>query len=269
MADSRGAMLDQVLAIAELAAAAILAVYAAPFDADQKADGTPVTRADIDADAVIRRGLERLAPDIPVISEETPPPPVAERHRWPRLWLVDPLDGTREFVRRSGQFTVNIALVERGRPVLGVVLAPVTRIAWYAAEGAGAWKRRDRAPPQPIRTRTCPPTPLVVASRSRGNRMTNALLETLGVAEPMRVGSSIKSCLVAEGSADLYPGFSRTSEWDTAAAQCVLEQAGGRLSDLALRPLRYNDGDDLINPRFLAVGDPARDWAAVLPPEPR
>lgn len=268
MSDTPALLLEAVLAIASRAAAVILEVYAAPFEAQSKKDGTPVTDADLQADAEIRAGLAALAPGIPLISEEQPPPPFTERHGWPRLWLVDPLDGTREFVRRSGQFTVNIALVDAGRPVLGVVVAPVSRIAWYAAAGSGAWKREGEAAPVRIHSRTCPPTPVVVASRSRGNQMTNTLLDTLGVHEPMRIGSSIKSCLVAEGSADIYPGFSRTSEWDTAAAQCVLEQAGGRLCDLSLRPLVYNRGRDLLNPRFLAVGDPRRDWAADLPPEP-
>ena len=259
-----GALLEGVLALAARAAEAILEVYAAPFDTDHKADGTPVTLAD----PLIREGLRALTPEIPVISEEAPPPAVSERAGWSSLWLVDPLDGTREFVRRSGEFTVNIALVEAGRPVLGVVLAPVRALCWYAARGTGAWRREASKPAQRLHTRRCPDPPLVVASRSRGNVMTNAFLARLGVAEPMRVGSSIKTCLVAEGVADVYPGFSVTSEWDTAAAQCVLEEAGGRLSDLSLRPLRYNAGDTLENPRFLAVGDTRRDWAGALPAEP-
>ncbi len=258
-------LLADVLALAERAAQKILEIYAAPFDTEHKADGTPVTLADQLADHLIGEGLRRIAADIPVISEEAPLPAARERRGWSRLWLVDPLDGTREFVRGSGEFTVNIALVEQGRPTLGVVLAPVSGIAWYAAEGVGAWRREQGAPARRIHTRACPPTPVVAASRSRHNKLINEFLHNLGVAEPRRVGSSIKTCLVAEGVADVYPGFSTTSEWDTAAAQCVLEQAGGRLSDLRMRPLRYNTGDDIENPRFLAVGDPQRDWSASLP----
>ena len=259
------ALLDGVLALAGRAATSILEVYAAPFDAEHKADGTPVTVADRRADRLIREGLRDIAADIPIISEETPPPPVAERRSWARLWLVDPLDGTREFVRRSDEFTVNIALVEAGQPVLGVVLAPVSGIAWYAARGAGAWRRQGHAQPCRIHSRACPQTPVVAASRSRRNELVNEFLRNLGIDEPTRVGSSIKTCLVAEGTADVYPGFSVTSEWDTAAAQCVLEEAGGRLSDLRMQPLRYNTGAGLDNPRFLAVGDPRRDWPRLLP----
>jgi len=259
------ALLDDVLALAERAAASILEVYAAPFETERKSDGTPVTLADKRADRLIREGLRDIATDIPIISEETPPPALAERRSWRRLWLGDPLDGTREFVRRSDEFTVNIALVEDGSPTLGVVLAPVSGVAWYAASGAGAWRREAGVAARRVHSRACPQRPVVAASRSRRNELVNEFLRNLGVDEPMRVGSSIKTCLVAEGAADVYPGFSQTSEWDTAAAQCVLEEAGGRMTDLRMRPLRYNRGDGLDNPRFLAVGDTGRDWSRLLP----
>jgi len=253
-------LLAAVEAIARGAGERILEVYALDFAVTRKADDSPVTAADTRADAYIREHLTRLEPSLPVLSEESRVPPLAERRGWETFWLVDPLDGTRGFVRRSGEFVVSIALVHAHRPVLGVIHAPVRARTYSAARGAGAW-RSERGERQRIRTRRCPRgAPTVAASRSRRDPRTRRLLAALGASEVLRVGSALKSCLVAEGRADLYPGFGETSEWDTAAGQCLVEEAGGAMVDLEGLPLRYNRAERLINPPFLAFGDPARDW---------
>ncbi|MDX1515079.1 MAG: 3'(2'),5'-bisphosphate nucleotidase CysQ, partial [Gammaproteobacteria bacterium] len=183
-----------------------------------------------------------------------------------RYWLVDPLDGTHGFVRRSGEFSINIALIDDHRPVLGVVHAPVDDTCYFARAGAGAFRKSPCGAVEPLAAEALSGGPVrVVTSRSRRNPLTRKFIEALGQVEVERLGSSLKSCRVAEGSADVYPGFSRTSEWDTAAAQCVVEEAGGRLMDLEGRALRYNLRSGLENPRFLAVGDAQRDWSGALP----
>lgn len=255
-------------AVREAAAAAareIMRVYATEFEVELKRDASLVTSADRAADAALRASLPALEP-VPVISEETEAPPFAVRREYERLWLVDPLDGTQGFVSRSGDFAVNVALVEAGRPVLGLVLAPVREVCYAAEAGAGAFKIEGSGSPRPIRTRRPLQLPATVAtSRSRRNSRTAAFIDALGPGTVLRVGSAIKSCLVAEGAADVYPGFSPTSEWDTAAAQVILEEAGGALVDESGAPLRYNARVVLTNPAFLAVGDPAFDWTARLP----
>lgn len=259
------ALLREVRNIAALAGEATLQIYRDGYTVDSKADGTPVTEADRTADELIRNRLTDLAPDVSIISEESVAPGFQTRSAWRRLWLVDPLDGTREFVRGTGEFTVNIALIDNHRPVLGVVLAPSRGICWYAAVGLGAWRCEQGQAVRAIHSRRFPGSGAAVAcSKSRGNETMNAFISRLPDAAVYRVGSSIKSCLVAEGAADVYPCFSVTSEWDTAAAQCVLEQAGGGLLDLHMSPLGYNCRESLDNPPFLAVGDIGHDWRALL-----
>jgi 3'(2'), 5'-bisphosphate nucleotidase len=260
-----GQWLDPVCAIARRAAEAILAIYAQDFEVVCKDDDSPVTAADLAAQRVIQEGLRALAPGIPVISEEAAAAPWAERRTWRRYWLVDPLDGTREFVKRNGEFTVNIALVEDHRSVLGVVLAPVTGDLYAAASGEGAWRQRaPGAPRERIATRRADGLLMVTGSRSYGTGRTMALLDRLGEHETFALGSSLKFCVIARGDADIYLRLGATSEWDTAAAQCVLEEAGGAVLDLAGRPFRYNTRDSLINPEFIACGDPSIDWPARL-----
>ncbi|UPG93650.1 3'(2'),5'-bisphosphate nucleotidase CysQ [Luteibacter aegosomatissinici] len=259
------ACLDEVCAIAREAGDAILTIYAHDFEVIQKADASPVTTADLAAQAVIAHRLEDIAPGIPVISEEALAAPWAERRTWRRYWLVDPLDGTREFIKRNGEFTVNIALIEDHRSVLGVVLAPVTGDLYAAAHGQGAWRQQaPGAPRNPIRTRAAGDSLRVTGSRSHGGPRGAALLERLGKHETFALGSSLKFCVIARGDADIYLRLGATSEWDTAAAQCVLEEAGGAVLDLAGRPFRYNTRDSLINPEFIACGDTSIDWAARL-----
>jgi len=182
-----------------------------------------------------------------------------------RYWLVDPLDGTREFVKRNGEFTVNIALIEGHAPVLGVVLVPVTGELYYGVAGDGAFlETAPGALPQPITTRPAASIPIVAGSRSHGSERQLAMLEHLGYHRLVSVGSSIKFCMIARADADLYLRLGPTSEWDTAAAQCVLEQAGGAVVDLQGQALRYNTKDSLLNPEFLALGDRSVDWLAKL-----
>ncbi|HET6433248.1 3'(2'),5'-bisphosphate nucleotidase CysQ [Dyella sp.] len=258
-------LLLQVTDIAAAAAVAIMEIYASDFAVQHKDDRTPLTAADLAAQAVIAKGLAELGEVLPVVSEEARASDWSVRRQWSRYWLVDPLDGTREFVKRNGEFTVNIALIERHRPVLGVVLAPVTGDAYVAQRGAGAWRREGSAPWQPLRSRALARPPVVAGSRSHGGTG-EALLDALlgGPHEPLPMGSSLKFCLIARADADVYLRRGPTSEWDTAAAQCVLEEAGGAVLDLEGAPLRYNRGESLLNPEFIAVGDTEIDWAARL-----
>ncbi|MHA6204433.1 3'(2'),5'-bisphosphate nucleotidase CysQ [Dyella soli] len=259
-------LLQQVATIARDAGAAILEVYGDDFEVQRKDDHSPLTAADLAAQQVITAGLGRLDGVLPVISEEARAAPWSQRREWQRYWLVDPLDGTREFVKRNGEFTVNIALIEHHQPVLGVVLAPVTGELYAAARDQGAWMQaKQDAAWQRIGTRALAQPPAVAGSRSHGGAGTALLLQLIGDDyETRSLGSSLKFCLLARGDADVYLRRGATSEWDTAAAQSVLEEAGGAVLDLAGEPLRYNRGDSLINPEFIAVGDLAIDWKARL-----
>ncbi len=259
------AMLEAVTGLAKEAGAAIMAVYDEDIAVQHKADDSPLTQADLAAHHVIDVGLARIAPDIPVISEESSVIHYHERISWRRHWLVDPLDGTREFIKRNGEFTVNIALIEDHRPVLGVVYAPALGLLFHAVRGQGAWRRLGAQLPQRIRARAFDPTQVtVVGSRSHAGERLLRFLARIGPHMLISMGSSLKICLVAEGRADVYPRLGPTSEWDTAAAQCVLEEAGGCLVDLDNRPLHYNIRDSLLNPGFFAVGDPRQDWSRYL-----
>jgi len=259
-------LLQQVALLARDAGDAILVVYGQDFEIQRKDDQSPVTAADLAAQRVITAGLAALEGDLPVISEEARAAPWPERREWQRYWLVDPLDGTREFIKRNGEFTVNIALIENHEPVLGVVLAPVTGELYAAARGQGAWlQSKADASWQRIASRDLQQPATVAGSRSHGGSGTALLEQLIGDGyQSMPLGSSLKFCLVARGDADVYLRRGATSEWDTAAAQSVLEEAGGAVLDLAGEPLRYNRGDSLINPEFIAVGDNVVDWKARL-----
>ncbi|HUO80541.1 MAG TPA: 3'(2'),5'-bisphosphate nucleotidase CysQ [Steroidobacteraceae bacterium] len=258
-------LLTDVVALAREAGAAILEVYAGEFDVRRKGDDSPLTVADLRAHRIISAGLGRLTPDVPVISEEAPAPPLAERGRWEWLWLVDPLDGTREFVERSGEFTVNIALIHRHAAVLGVLHVPLSGVDYYAAAGSGAFRQgRDGVAVRiAARARIAGP-PRVVASRShRGSRL-DGFFAALGPHEFRPLGSAAKFGLIADGSADLYPRVGPTSEWDTAAGQAIAEVAGARVVGRDGEPLRYNARDSLINPDFVCYADGSRPWHEYL-----
>ena len=255
---------EGVIALAQAAADDILAVYERPIHVERKADDSPLTEADLASHRRIVAGLQRLTPDIPVLSEESAEIPVAERRAWSRLWLVDPLDGTREFVKRNGEFTVNIALVEDGVAVFGVIQAPVSGVLWHGVPGHGAL-RRDASGEHPVRVRQPAVAPLrVAASRSHLDPRTEALMGRIGAVETVGLGSSLKFCRLAEGGMDMYPRFGPTSEWDTGAGQAILEAAGGALLDPRGRPFRYNRRDTLLNGDFIALGDPSLPWTTWL-----
>jgi 3'(2'), 5'-bisphosphate nucleotidase len=253
-----------VVDIAIAAGAAIMRVYAEDFAVAQKDDRSPLTAADMASHHLILDGLRALTPELPVLSEESADIPWAERQRWSRYWLVDPLDGTREFVKKNGEFTVNIALIEGDAPVLGVVFAPALDELHYGLRGVGAFVR-DGGEDVPILSRRPAPAPLrIAASRSHLDERTAAAMRRMGEVETQGLGSSLKFCRIAEGRMDVYPRFGPTSEWDTAAAQCVLEAAGGAVLRLDGERLRYNRKESLLNPDFIAIGDAELPWKQWL-----
>jgi len=259
-------LIEPVVALAAEAGQAILKVYATDFDVQEKSDESPLTQADLASHRSIVAGLARLTPDIPIISEEEGLPPFEIRSQWLRYWLIDPLDGTKEFVSRNGEFTVNIALVDAHRPVLGVVHVPVQQKTYVGCEGRGAELREGNGAPEPIRVVTQSRQPVrVVGSRSHRGASLDAYLDRLGETDLVPMGSSLKFCVVAEGHADIYPRLGPTSEWDTAAAQAVVEQAGGRVLQLDGKPLAYNEKEEILNPFFMVVGPADKDWLALLP----
>jgi 3'(2'), 5'-bisphosphate nucleotidase len=259
------ALLDPVRQIAHAASEKIVEIYNTDFAVIQKDDRSPLTLADMLAHNTITQGLRQLTPELPVLSEEAEHIPFSERQNWQRYWLVDPLDGTREFVKRNGEFTVNIALIDRQRSVLGVIHVPVTGVCYFACAGYGAYKKMPQGEAKRIHVRSCRGEQCTVAgSRSHRGDSLNVFLANIGNHEIVSVGSSLKSCLVAEGKADIYPRLGPTSEWDTAAAQCIVEEAGGMVTDLTMQPLRYNTKDSLLNPHFFVFGDTQQDWSRFL-----
>ena len=259
-------LLTEVLTIARAAGAAVMQVYESPdFDVQLKGDDSPLTRADLAANQVIVDGLAALPQVIPVLSEESKQAPYDQRADWTTYWLVDPLDGTKEFVKRNGEFTVNIALVSDGVPVLGVVYAPVLDRMYYAAQGQGAWRQDGEQAPVAIRVAAYgDEKPRIVASRSHAGPDLAGFLDNVGDYEVVSMGSSLKLCLVAEGAAHLYPRLGPTMEWDTGAAHAVVNEAGGTVTNLDGQPLAYNK-PDLLNPYFVVAGNPAYPWQAALP----
>ncbi len=257
--------LDDLLQLAHEAGEAILDIYNTEFDVERKQDNSPLTAADKAAHQIILSALQRLTPDIPALSEESCEIPFEVRHGWRRYWLIDPLDGTREFIKRNGEFTVNIALIEGHAPSLGIVHAPVLETTYYGIPGEGAWKQQTGHGAQSIHVANqCGQPVRVAGSRSHAGDSLLRFLENLGAHELLSMGSSLKLCLVADGSADIYPRLGPTSEWDTAAAQAVVEAAGGRVTTLDLQPLEYNTGESLLNPHFLVFGDHKVKWTDYL-----
>ncbi len=259
-------LLPGILEVARAAGRAISEIYTrADLKIETKADQSPLTAADRAAHDIIAAGLASLSPGIPLWSEESTGIDWDIRRQWPEFWLVDPLDGTREFIKRNGEFTVNIALVRRHAPVLGVVHAPALQRDYYGHVGAGAFRADGGGPGRAICVQSPARLPLrVVGSRSHAGGSLDQILGRLGEHTLVPMGSSLKFCLVAEGDADFYPRLSPTSEWDTAAAQAVVEAAGGAVLDLQGAPLRYNTRPEILNPFFMVRGDPGRDWLALL-----
>lgn len=246
-------LLNEIEQIARNAGQAIMAIYGRDFSIEEKDDRSPLTEADIAADTIITTGLKSVTPSVPILSEEA-----VEDFKGPnetgQYWLVDPLDGTKEFIKKNGEFTVNIALIENGIPIMGVVYAPALNLMYSATVGEGASKTDPNGKRTLIRVvQREAETPLkVVGSRSHGGDSLNAWLQNIGEHELLSMGSSLKFCLVAEGKADIYPRFGPTSLWDTAAAQCVVEQAGGEVIQINGPRLSYCNTQALLNPHFIA-----------------
>ncbi len=257
-------LLDLALDLAVAAGVRIREVYESDFAVTHKQDESPLTQADLASHTLILETLPKLSPALPCLSEEAADIPYATRRSWSRYWLVDPLDGTKEFVKRNGEFTVNIALVEGQRPVLGVIHAPVLGLTYGAARGLGAF-RLEGTRRIAIATRKLPAKPNFIVSRSHKDAALATLLARAPAHDAVSRGSSLKFCLVADGTADFYPRLGPTSEWDTAAGQCLVEQAGGAVWRLPeLTPLGCNEKDSVLNPAFAVVGDVRYDWAKVL-----
>ncbi len=243
-----------------------MAVYREGFSVDTKADASPVTEADLRAHRVLVEGLATLG-GLPVLSEEgVEDIDPAERRTWTRYWLVDPLDGTREFIHRRDEFTVNVALIDQHRPSLGVVHLPVTGESWWGIPGRGAGRVDANGAHTAIQAAPRAAEPVrVLGSHSHRDPFLGAYLEALGPHRLHTAGSSLKFCRIAEGAADLYPRFGPTAEWDTAAGQAVAEAAGASVVDLEGHPLRYNTATGLRNGFFMVFADRQRDWLSAVP----
>lgn len=252
------AFLPRVVELVQQAGDVILPFWRSELVVDEKADASPVTAADLAAHQVLADGLRALAPDIPVLSEEDCGIPLATRGAWHRWWLVDPLDGTKEFIAGSEEFTVNVALVENGRVLFGVVGIPASGRCYYGGARLGAWREERGGQPQVIGVRLAPPEAFTVVASKRHSspaqeRLLAGLAQRFGDLTLANIGSSLKFCLLAEGAADCYPRLAPTSQWDTAAAQGVLEGAGGEVLDLKGEPFTYEAREDYLNTSFLAL----------------
>lgn len=260
-------LLQPCIALAKKAGQRILEIYQNCTDIgiQIKADSTPVTHADIAAHDIILAGLTQLTPDIPVLSEEGASISFAVRQQWETYWLIDPLDGTKEFIHRTGEFTVNIALIHQGHSILGVIYAPVSDLCYFAYTKGGAYKQIASQEPVKIHTVKADPQQLRIAvSRRHSLALAESFMQRIPAHEKISKGSSLKTCVIAEGSADAYPCFGKTSEWDMGAAQCIIEEAGGAMVDLEFQPIRFNQKESLLNPPLLVIGDPDYNWGRFL-----
>jgi len=260
---------DSCVEIAREAGRKILEIYSSEFEIEHKDDKSPLTNADMASHHTIIEALSALTPDIPILSEESAKLSFEERSQWAVYWLVDPLDGTREFIKRNGEFTVNIALIDNHKSILGVIHVPVLDIDYFAYAGGAAFKSEQGGIAQPISVKNPESNRLVVAgSRSHGSEEMQKYMENISASyaevDILSMGSSLKFCLVAEGKADIYPRLGLTSEWDTAAAQCIVEQAGGHVTKTDMSALEYNTKDSLLNPFFFVFGDDQKDWSSFL-----
>jgi len=274
--------IDQLIQLSRQASEAILSVYhSSSFDHSLKSDQSPLTEADIASHNILTAGLKAIWPEIPILSEESDKIPFAERQQWSTYWLIDPLDGTKEFIDRNGEFTVNIALIQDHKPVFGLIMVPVTGVCYWGGSDMGAYRIDDGSVCQPlsIATRVLGDLPskdqplsqiTIVASRSHGGDEKTPLDAGLAAyTESVRyqkAGSSLKFCLVAEGLADIYPRLAPTCEWDTAAGQAIVEAVGGVVLNQECQPLRYNTKESLLNPYFYVIGDPSFPWIHLIKP---
>ena len=260
------AVVLRVERLAQQAAQATLDVFRCrdQWHVTVKADDSPVTAADLAADEILVAGLRGIV-DVPILSEESSLPSFAQRQEWQRYWLIDPLDGTKEFIDGSGEFTVNVALIENGRPVLGVVVVPVSGVVYSGIPGLGAFRNGE-----PIAVQQLPvgQSPVIMISRRhespRGQRAMANLEQYFDGIQCLQVGSSLKFCLIAEGRAHCYPRLAPTCEWDTAAAQAILEAAGGQVLNINGEVLGYNHKEELLNPFFVAVAGGDVPWLDII-----
>lgn len=243
----------------------VLAIYDGDdFEVEQKGDDSPLTKADLASHQHIVDSLKALTPDFPILSEESANIPFSKRKHWETYWLVDPLDGTKEFIKRNDEFSILIALIHNNEPVLGVVHAPALEETWMASLGNGAYKVIAGDAMVAIEAREQAKPLVVTGSRSHRDDTMPKFLEAIGEHEYQIMGSIIKACRVAEGSADLYPRLGLTSEWDTAAAHIIVEEAGGSVVQINGKPMRYNTKESLLNPYFFVSGKGDTNWSKYL-----
>lgn len=263
------ALLPEIHRIAKEAGEKIMEVYKNGFDIETKADNSPVTTADLAANDHIEKELNKLSPLFPILSEESEELPFKERAARETYWLVDPLDGTKEFINRRDSFTVNIALIHQHKSILGVVYAPALGVSYYACKGYGSFRQDLNGIEKQIHARELAQKAVFAGSRSHPGKTLAKFLENYkadkGEYELVSMGSSLKMCMIAEGTADLYPRIWLTSEWDTAAAHCIVDEAGGKLVQTDMSPLLYNTKDSLLNPFFFTIGKNDIDWTKYLP----
>ncbi len=262
-------LLPSVIEVARCAGQLILDIYEnKQYESFVKNDQTPVTSADLAAHKLIIKKLTELTPDIPVLSEEAADIALEKRAQWDRYWLVDPLDGTQEFIARSGDFASIIALIENNRPVMGVVYAPVSDVSYYAYEGKGAWKIPKVGSTVRINTliheSESNTLSIAISRRQNINNITNKMSAAWNYDLVPLGSAALKACLVAEGAVDCYLRLGPTGEWDTAATQCIVQEAGGRILSTQLQPLSYNERESLENPNFIVLGDENLAWSEIL-----
>lgn len=262
-------LLPSVIEVARSAGQLILEIYEKKdYEEFTKSDDTPVTSADLAAHKLISQRLSELTPDIPVLSEEDADISFEQRSQWDRYWLVDPLDGTQEFIARSGDFATIIALIEHNRPVMGVVYGPVSGVTYYAYSGKGAWKIPEMDESVKIQThkheQPNQSIAIAISRRQDINRITSRMSSKWNYDLVPLGSAALKACLVAEGAVDCYLRLGPTGEWDTAATQCIVEEAGGRILNTHLQPLSYNERETLENPNFIVLGDKELPWDEIL-----
>jgi 3'(2'), 5'-bisphosphate nucleotidase len=266
-------VLPETIELSRQAGEVIMAIYQTQFQIQIKSDNTPVTNADLAANELIVNVLSKLTPHIPILSEESEEILYKERATWDIYWLVDPLDGTRAFIDKSGEFSVNIALIYQGNPIIGVIYSPVKQCTFYACKGQGAFFLNDNNEARSIQVRSlgneqCYKQVVVAGTHSSRNLALQVFLDNLQQTfngyEMKFMGSSLKSCMIAEGVADIYARLGPTSEWDTAAAQCIVEEAGGLITNMQMQPLIYNSKASLLNPDFFVFGDKSIVWNQFL-----
>tara|TARA_Y100001935_G_scaffold221475_1_gene195719 strand:- start:56 stop:838 length:783 start_codon:yes stop_codon:yes gene_type:complete len=255
---------EKIISLAEEAGLVILNIYKEDFSIYKKDDESPITAADRLSHEIIISKLKKYFPAIPILSEESKKIPFSHRKKWKIYWLIDPLDGTKEFIKRNGEFTVNIALIENGVPIFGVVHQPTEKITYFGGKICPAQKRSNSGT-QTIKANLISSNPIrIVASKSHGSGLLDTFIEKTKNYTLLKIGSSLKICLIAEGAADIYPRFGPTSEWDTAAAHAIAKAAGAKITNFQLEDLKYNTKDSLLNPSFIAFADVTKNWLDFL-----